>query len=1052
MQAQQLGGRRGVPVQLALRITRAFLRTHRSQGRCVGILFLDLKEAFYRVVRGLVTGQTTEAKLLEELGQRLQLTHSALEQLREALGQAHALRKANVNFHAQRAMQALHCDAHFHLHGQTDVCRTDAGTRPGDSWADVIFGFAWARLLHRVQEELHSRGILDVLPPAGAWMPFSSLESSETCAPTIFLGATWMDDLSLCVSGPDCATVESKLRCAASVLLDQSFAFGMTPNLSTGKTEVLFSFQGRHSRQARLRYFGGTASGTFPVLGEDDTYRINVVGSYSHLGNLIHHSGYDDKEMRRRLSIAHQAFNLHRRTIYHNSNIAMDKRLELCESLILSKLLYGAETWVPHTTALKSHFHAGVMRLYRRLGRYKHDEHVRETEILEFLSALSPSELLRRQRLRYLGTLHRCSHSVPWALLHQDHDWGDLLRDDVAWMHQQLWNASQLPDPAENFQPWSDIIVHHPGYWKRLVRRACTHAVEQRGRVEKVRQLHEQVLTTIELLGPLQVPRPQLATRKIHTFFGCLHCGLRCRAKGGEAAHMFKTRGLQAPHRHLCAGSQCPNCLKELHTHSRLCTHVRNSLQCRTALTARRISFDPQPAHGSRQEADSENKRNGVRVAQQAAGPTLPVAHREVEPVHDRILLASLAELTLAGTVQEIETEVRVVAQQHPVSWSCFCVTVDWFLELYAQEEQDLRPISLEDITSLAHRLQDPSTWSLFDSPDDTRPGAAQLEAEHLEDWAYNMAVHPKELWTHPPSIPRQVFKEKIILHAFSGRRRHGDIQFFLDRAATQHPDRILYVVSLDIVVDAVWGDVRAPGARCYWLDAIRCGYVIGVLAGPPCNTWSRARKHQIDSDQGKKGPRVVREGDGMWGMISLALRELADVRVGNDLLGFTLTAFLFLFCTGNMGIVGHPAEPPDADDASIWRLPLVTVLLRLPGVALEKLWQGLFGAETTKPTFFMIVKCPHFVSCLHPCMLASEPPRGGSIGVDSSGFYKTARLKEYPPALNRGLSQAFLQVIEDDHCKLTQPKQIPQDFLHRCRDLTCTEYSERIGRDFVGV
>ena len=1050
LQAQQLGGRRKVPVQLALHATRAFLRTNRQQGRCVGILFLDLKEAFYRVVRGLVTGQPTEDQLLTALSQRLGLTTGAQEQLRAALCEAAALDRANIDTHAQRAIRALHCDTHFHLHGQTDVCRTNAGTRPGDSWADVIFGFAWARLLHRVQEELSARHILDVYPGTGPWMPFSSSSTTTTGDEVAFLGATWMDDLSLCVSGSDCATVEANLRYAASVLIDQCLNFGMTPNLSKGKTEILFSFQGKNSRQARLRYFGGAASGTFPVIGDEAMYHINVVGDYTHLGNLIHHSGIDSKEMRRRMAIAHQAFGLHRRAIYHNAAVPMRKKLELFESLIISKLLYGAETWIPHTIAAKEQFHAGVMRLYRRLGRYKHDGHLRETEILEHLSALSPSELLRRQRLRYLGTLHQCSANVPWPLLHLDSEWGDLVRSDVEWMHEQLSNASHLPDPATDFQPWHDIIVHHPGYWKRLIKRACTHAMEQRGRVEKVRQLHEKLLTTLEEHGPLTVARPHRAARQVHAFFGCLTCGLRCRSKGGEAAHMFKSHGIAAAHRKFCEGSQCPHCLKELHTHSRLCNHMRHSQQCRRALQARRVVFDQQPGHGSTHNSVQENHHNGLSVAQQAAGPLLPAPPRDEEPHHHGDIFRLLAELALTADASDFSEQVHMAIEIFPVSWTLFNATMDWFLTTLAGEDRDLLGMPYDMTVATCRRLQEPDNWSIFAHTGAPAQSGLPLEAEHYEDWAYNIAVHPDDIWTQPPKIQRQLFREKVVLHLFSGRRRHGDLQFFLDRAASRHPDRILYVVSVDIIIDDTWGDVRDVGTSCFWLDAIRCGYVIGMIAGPPCNTWSRARKQQLETSSGRRGPRVVREGTCMWGLISLTLRELADVRVGNDLLGFSLYAFLLLYLSGNQGIIEHPAESPDECDASIWRLPLVTVLLKLPGVSLEKLWQGLFGAETTKPTFFMTAHCQNFVSCLHPCMVTREPPRGGSIGVDSSGAFKTARLKEYPPALNRGLAQVFLQTIEDDF-KSTEESSIPPGFLDRCRMLTCTEYGESIGRDFAG-
>ena len=42
-------------------------------------------------------------------------------------------------------LRALHTDTNFHLPGQSDVCKTLVGTRPGHCFADVIFSYLWAR-------------------------------------------------------------------------------------------------------------------------------------------------------------------------------------------------------------------------------------------------------------------------------------------------------------------------------------------------------------------------------------------------------------------------------------------------------------------------------------------------------------------------------------------------------------------------------------------------------------------------------------------------------------------------------------------------------------------------------------------------------------------------------------------------------------------------------------------------------------------------------------------------------------------------------------------
>lgn len=53
LQSQQIGGRRHVPVTLGLHHVRSFMRIQHHKGFSCCVLFLDLKEAFYRALRPL---------------------------------------------------------------------------------------------------------------------------------------------------------------------------------------------------------------------------------------------------------------------------------------------------------------------------------------------------------------------------------------------------------------------------------------------------------------------------------------------------------------------------------------------------------------------------------------------------------------------------------------------------------------------------------------------------------------------------------------------------------------------------------------------------------------------------------------------------------------------------------------------------------------------------------------------------------------------------------------------------------------------------------------
>jgi len=255
--------------------------------------------------------------------------------------------------------------------------------------------------------------------------------------------------------------------------------------------------------------------------------------------------------------------------------------------------------------------------------------------------------------------------------------------------------------------------------------------------------------------------------------------------------------------------------------------------------------------------------------------------------------------------------------------------------------------------------------------------------------------------------IPRGFCAERFFLHLFSGRRRRGDFQHFFDQLVA--PEGVwIQVISLDVVLSEVWGDLLRPTTRAFWRNAIRGRIVIGLLGGPPCETWSQARERAIDDR--RRAPRVLRTAEHPWGKESLSLREVKQVRVGNELMGFQLEAVTDLYCTGGVAITEHPAAPKNEDSVSIWRTPLVALLQALPRCQLLTLAQGLWGAKSPKPTSLLVLNAPNLVQILRMWQMAQNVPNSSSIGRDETGNWSTSALKEYPPALNAALAQGCMK------------------------------------------
>ena len=85
---------------------------------------------------------------------------------------------------------------------------------------------------------------------------------------------------------------------------------------------------------------------------------------------------------------------------------------------------------------------------------------------------------------------------------------------------------------------------------------------------------------------------------------------------------------------------------------------------------------------------------------------------------------------------------------------------------------------------------------------------------------------------------PRQ--NVKYVLHLFSGRRREADIQYWIEELARQTGHSVI-CLSFDLAIDERC-DLLDEHAQSWLRQMIKAGRILALIAGPPCETWSRAR------------------------------------------------------------------------------------------------------------------------------------------------------------------------------------------------------------------
>ena len=1042
LQRQQLGGRPFMPVGIPLHMSRAFLRWKTRLSQPTALVFLDLTEAFYRTLRPLAIGGEMSDQCIGLMCHRLGFEADAMQELFHILQEPSALMEASAPAHVIRVFRALHRDTWFQMGEQEDVVRTEIGSRPGDSFADIVFGFLWAKLLKRFETALVDHGILEKIPDIELPDPYQL----QTGAMFSLLGPTWMDDLNILITAQSNSALVRKCQVALSLLLDACVAFQMVPNLKKGKTEAMLTFRGAHSRAYRRTFYSSQQK--LSVVCEKATHSISVVSRYLHLGGIIHHRDCNKQEIKRRLAIAQQAFEQHRRLLYRNRSIAWSTRCQLFQSLILSKLTFGMESWTFPLKSSRLQIQCGIMKLYRKLLGAKYSKHMTDNEVLVETALPDPTELLRRERLRYFGTLHNCKAQAHWGVLQEDHDWIALLQDDLHWLWQQLKGSSNLQDPVHHFPQWRDLIVHHGGYWKKLIRKGILHAIMQRKNEFHAIDLHARIgrlMMEEAIVGTLPEQVTHAHGLNLDDHFGCMQCQRKFASYAGERVHMCRTHGEIAPERRLFDATHCPCCLREFHTHSKVLAHLRHATSCKETLQGRRFACRPVPGTGSQFDNSLHEAVDGAQPFLQAHGPHLPaVARRPRDQFDLNFLEAIYLFLMDLPSTESLDASLRGFIRNYPICWTDCQRTLKQFVAQFTLADAEPLAHTLTAIVDCLQCLAEVAQWPFLQEIESAPQQHRTATLPDWESWCANLATNPPDAWSTLRPMPRALTRQKILLHAFAGRRRHGDVEWYLEHLHNQHDGFVIMTVSLDIIIDSKYGDISNSDTRAFWLHYIRLGFIAGFLAGPPCNTWSRARAIELPTG---RGPRVVRTTTAPWGLESLRIGEITQITIGTVLLGFALEAVLALALHEGSGILEHPRDSGDPEAVSIWRLPAIQMLLQLPEMRLIHLAQGLYGAPSPKPTTFLTLRLPHLERCLHQGMLSKKLPAGISVGKDAQGQFHTAPLKEYPPGLCRSIATGFFQEFCTQEIS-AEHDSIPSALYDQCERMCDRAFGNFIGHD----
>lgn len=1027
--SMQAGGVPRLSTDMLQLFVSSFSRWTRDRKCSSSTVFLDVQQAFYKALRPLLLHQTISDSCVVRLFHDNHWNPELLQDFRQFLDGCPALSQANVPEHLQAQLHAVLSTTWFKLRNDdSSLTATLTGTRPGDSLADLLYGFLMGRFIRELEARLTAADLCAKVPLH--WLPGASLSGDDHHVSLVQV--TWVDDISLVLEAQSPNSLLTKVRLALSI-----------------------SLRGPHSQtvwRSLLAQDGGLPSVAFhcPVLLQPAC--VSILPDYVHLGTLQDQSGTPAAEVKRRMQLVRPAMRMLQRGIFRSNRMPAKTRLTLFRSLVLSKLTYGAGGWSEmHLHTLRS-WHTGMMRLLSAVApTARRGPGTRTLDVLADCNTIPPLMHLMQHRLSLFDRLMLTdTFDELFALLQQqpaDSGWFAQVKSDLRRLvclhpHADIAKVVDQGDYA-----LASHSSSHPKVLTKFFKQACSIYALYLGLWQDLRSFQRHFRQDVEALGGRFAPGS--LPSHMPGLFVCQDCERTFDTFRAMCSHMFQQhRSVNLAQRYT-ASNHCRACLRMYNDRASVVHHLKyyrtgcllklllsvaplndeeltavlddHSQQLRTARSKMRRTHHrfpvcsaqgplrPWPWDLAWHQATHDKRPIDVEIlahlspwVEQLSACLDELNHAKLleclmqRPFHGALVQALSTELFHHERVPPIDqVEARAMFHEAVVLWQssslldgpfrCWKISFD----TVRPQLTSLRPTMLtqENTTATLHGRRRMAVDALWQETDVSFQMGLLVQEESAGTWSW------------PTTVPRPLSELAIFLYVFSGRRREGDYQSHVERLLRVHgvSGRVLMI---DLALSASHNvyDSALVETLLHWIHA---GAVATLLVAPPCETWSEARNQT-------GGPRPLRTRAAPFAIAGLTHKELEQLQVSNFLLFVAVRLFLWAVMCGLPGVMEHPRQPRKSDRCSIWTLPWLQGLVQHDQVRLELIWQAAFGAVAAKPTHLLVSHMPLF---RHHIRALQQPIRWQELeilqGRDSSGAWRTAKAKEYPSKLNEALALA---------------------------------------------
>lgn len=376
------------------------------------------------------------------------------------------------------------------------------GVKQGCVLAPTLFSIFFSMMLQQASQDLDDEdGIYIRYRTDGSLFNLRRLTAHTKTLEQVIRELLFADDAALV------AHTEQALQRITTCFAEAAQLFGL--EISLKKTEVLY--QPPPNVQVHPPHIS---------IGQTE---LKTVPQFTYLGCTITSDAKIERDIDSRLAKASSAFGRLYTRVWSNGHIKRATKVSVYRAVVLTTLLYGAESWVPYRRHLQllERFH---QRCLRTILSIHWSDYVTNVEVLEQAGLSSVEAMLMRAQLRWAGHVSRMEdHRLPKIVLYGELSSGNRNRGAPKKRYKDCLKKTLSACHIDHRQ-WSALASDRDG-WRTTVHQGVSSFETARRTNLAVKRSRRKNRNTAP-----PAPTPSQT-------FPCSRCGRICLSRIGLVSH-----------------------------------------------------------------------------------------------------------------------------------------------------------------------------------------------------------------------------------------------------------------------------------------------------------------------------------------------------------------------------------------------------------------------------------------------------------------------------------------------------------------------------------